>query len=277
MMGEKFNYDLAGAEHWRVEDPASTTDIRARRYFGDKLKEATVNSEISINQKGKDALLLTIFRRVTISINDEPENIAVIPPMVSGITDKIFLCKCTPVKKAFEPFTSNGEVDRQCVWQTIAGEVGAFRAWLLADKGLGELPLTLRNPRFGITAWQHPALLGSLADLSPESRLLSLLDDVLFEEDDAGKIGPFEGKAVEIERKLREGKFSFEADKLLKFNGACGTYLSRLAKQHPERISKRLKDGFSVWTITKPAVVSSRPVFAWCAGRTCGGVATCAS
>lgn len=256
MMGEKFNYELAGAEHWRIEDPASTTDIRARRYFGAKLKEATVNSEISINQKGKDALLLTIGRRVTISVNDEPENLSVIPPLDDSIKDKIFLFRCDRVEKSLAKFLDDrGELDRKKLWDTIAGEIKAVRGWLF--NGLADLPLDLRNRRFGVKSWHHPELLAELANLSPESRLFSLLDAVLFENYNAKDIGFYEGKAIDIEKALRASQFAFEADKLLKYHGACGTYLSRLEKQQGERISRRLKDGYAVWRIQKPSITNN--------------------
>ena len=251
MMGEKFNYELAGAEHWRIEDPASTTDIRARRFFGAKLKEATVNSEISINQKGKDALLLTIGRRVTISVNDEPENLSVIPPLDDSIKDKIFLFKCCAVVDGLAKFKDDkGELDRKALWQCVCDEVKVMRHWLV--NGLGELPKELRNVRFGVKAWHHPELLAELANLAPESRLLSLLDEVLFKELKPEDLQSYEGKAIDIEKQLRASDFSFEADKLLKYHGACGAYLARLEKQHPERISRRIKDGYAVWTIKKP-------------------------
>src|SRR6185312_10273067 len=88
LMGEKFNKDLSGAEHWMVEDPGTSTDNRTRREFGAKIKEATVNRDLRINGKGKDAGLLQVFRRVTISINNEKEELAVAPPMVEGVADK---------------------------------------------------------------------------------------------------------------------------------------------------------------------------------------------
>ena len=249
MMAEsQFNADLAWGEHWQIEDPASTTDIRTRRLFGSKLKECTVNRDFSIHQKGKDALLLPVFRRVTISVNDEPENLSVIPPLDDSIRDKIFLFKCSPVSAALAQFKDGQDnLDRKKLWESVCAEVPAIRAWLL--NGLDKLPAALRNVRFGIKAWHHPDLLNELSNLSPESRLLTLLDEVLF---DAADDAPFEGKAIEIEKALRDSKFAFEADKILKYNGACGAYLSRLCKSYPERISKRLSHGYTVWTITKP-------------------------
>ena len=251
MMGEKFNYELCAAEHWCMEDPASTTDIRARRFFGAKLKEVTVNSTIAINQKGKDALLLQIARRATISVNDEPENLSIIPPMDESIKDKINLYKCRVVVEALKPFLDDqGNLDRLALRKAILDEIPQVRAWLLHK--LGVLPEDQRDVRFGLKSYHHPDLVGELSNLSPESRLMSLLDEVLFQEEKDQIVKDFEGKAIDMEKALRDSRFAFEADKILRYNGACGAYLSRLAKQHPDRISKRLNHGYAVWTIKKP-------------------------
>lgn len=244
MMGEtQFNYDLAGAEHWMIEDPASTTDIRTRRQFGAKLKEATVNRDFSIHQKGKDALLLPVFRRVTISVNDEPENLAVIPPLDASLADKLFLFKCD---------MANVGDDRKAIWATIVKEVPIIRAWLV--NGLAKLPAEFKDNRFGVKAWHHPDLLAELANLSPETRLLGIIDDVLW-----GDVEPGEPllsatlKSLDLEKRLRTSSFGFEVEKILKFSSACGTYLARLAKQLPERISKSVEAGYATWTIKPPA------------------------
>jgi hypothetical protein len=252
MMGEsQFNYDLALSEHWQIEDPASTTDLRTRRTFGAKLKECTVNRDFAIHQKGKDALLLPIFRRVSISVNDEPENLAVIPPMDASIEDKVMLFKCERVLKALEPFKdAKGELDRKKVWEHVLAQVPMIRAWLPTMK---DIPADLRNTRFGIKAWHHPELLAELAGLAPESRLLQLLDAVLFDAQEEAPRLAVCLRALDLEKRLQESSFAFETAKLLKHPGACGTYMARLAKQMPERISKRTKDGYPHWNIEPPS------------------------
>lgn len=244
MMGEKFNYDLAGAEHWMIEDPPSSTDIRARRLFGNKLKEATVNRDIAINQKGKDALLLPVFRRVTLSVNHETENLSVVPPFDASISDKIFLFLCD---------VADVGSDRKKTWETLVAEIPHLRAWLLGG-GPGPLPAELSDSRFGIRAWHHPDLLKDLSDLSPEIRLLELIDHVIFETRKPDEPAlPWEGKTILLERDLRRSEFQTEVQNLLKFTTACGVYLARLLKQQPERFSKTTRRDGVFWTIQPPA------------------------
>jgi hypothetical protein len=236
-----FNKDLTGAEHWQIEDPASTTDMRARRKFGNMLKDATVVRDISIHQKGKDALSLPIFRRVTLSVNDEPENLSVVPPLDGSILDKIFLFRCSP---------ANVGEDRKAIWAKVMAEIPVIRGWLLA---LPAVPKDQRDNRFGVRAWHHPALMEELSNLSAETRLLQAIDQTLFDDKKEKFQAPEEFKSVELEKLLRESPYGFSVEKLLHFGNACGAYLARLAKTQPERVSKRMKQGHAYWIIKPPA------------------------
>jgi len=258
----QFNGDLVGSEHWQIEDPASTTDLRTRREFGCKLKEATVNKDVPIHQKGKQqSSLVPIFRRVTLSVNDEPENLSVVPPMDGSIKDKVFLFRCYVVSKAFEPFVlsnegtellsgfkNTGEYNRQAAWSAFMGELDTIRAWLL--KVFLKVPETLREGadgrRYGLNSWHHPELMEILSSMAPEVRLLSLIDEVCFDKDKT----PWIGRSTELERQLKKSDFGFEAEKVLRFIGSCGAYLAKLSKTHPKRVAKRMKDGNAIWTIT---------------------------
>lgn len=244
MMGEtQFNKDLSAAEHWMIQDPPTTTDIRTRRLFGCKLKECTVNRDFSIHQKGKDALSLPIFRRVTISVNDEPENLAVVPPMDPSIVDKVFLFKCSK---------ANVGSDRKATWQTILKEVPLIRAFLLR---MPPVPDALRCDRFGIRSWHHSDLLAELSNLSAENRLLSVIDQVLLpEEADGIAQSTFTVKSMELEKQIRASAYGFAVEKLLSYSGACGSLLGKLSKSQPERVQKVIRDGVTFWKIHRPQI-----------------------
>jgi energy-coupling factor transporter ATP-binding protein EcfA2 len=249
MMGQtQFNRDLCAAEHWQIQDPPTTTDMRTRRLFGSYLKEATVNREFSIHAKGKDALYVPIFRRITISVNDEPENLAVVPPMDPSIEDKIFLFRCARAEVGS---------DREEIWARVLSEIHQIRFWLLTDKNLS-IPKEHRDDRFGVKAWHHPELMEELTALSAENRLLQIIDQVLY--DGEGPHGSKTVKAIELEHSLRESKFGFACEKLLSYSGACGSHLGKLSKSHPKRIQKHVKDGTSFWTIQPPSFEPTKVV-----------------
>lgn len=241
MIGETaFNAELAGAEHLQIEDEAASTDIRARRKFGASVKDFTVNSLMSIHAKGRQAVNLVTFKRLTLSVNDEPEALMVLPPLDDSLKDKIMLFRC---ERAELP------ADRKRIWNSVLKELPAFLTWL--DKW--SIPARLRqgreSKRFGVDTYHNKDLFELLSHVSPETRLLNLVDEAIkwHEEDHRTWIGT----AVQLEKKIRTCVFGSSVDKLFYYDTACSVYLSRLAQQHPERVS-RGSSKRAEWTICGP-------------------------
>lgn len=266
MMGEtQFNKDLCGAEHWMIQDPPSTTDMRTRRFFGAKMKECTVNRDFSIHQKGKDALSLPLSRRLSISVNGEPENLAVIPPFDPSIADKVFLFRCECKEVMAEWWKGENGEDRKKVWERILSEIPLLRSYLLHK--LLKLPEEFEDSRFGVAAWHHPELLTELANLSAENRLMQVIDQVLFPGKEKDEF-PQTLKAMDLEQQIRKSEYGFAVEKLLSYSGACGSLLAKLAKSHPERVQKVVREGQPLWRIHPPKNVEenqngteSKPAF----------------
>ena len=98
-------------------------------------------------------------------------------------------------------------------------------------------------------SYQNPELLDLISELSPEIRLLNLIDEVLFEKADA----PWRGSAEQLEQLLYRSAFSFQVEKLLHFSTACGVYLARLAAKN-NRIEPHKKGAHRVeWLIRAPS------------------------
>ena len=233
-----FNADLASAEHLMLEDKgAASFDIRTRRKFGESVKDFVVCSQMSIHDKGIKAEVLATFRRVTMSINDEPENLLSCPPLDPSIQDKIIILKCVDAGLSGS---------RATIWKQLTSELPAL-AWHL-DRW--KLPPEMCDRRYGVKAWHHPELLEGLQSLSDETRLLSLIDQVLF----TGQLldGPWTGTSEKLEAELVGSAMGFAATKILgKFTGACGTYLGRL-KGKTDRITSKKLHGTTVWAIRSP-------------------------
>jgi len=252
--GTQFNADLFGAEHLMIEDEHSSTDIRSRRAFGSNIKQFTSNRTQSCHGKNRQALTLTPFWRVSISVNDEPEAMMVLPPLSDSVHDslgdKIILLSAQKAEMPL-PTVENGEW--QMFWRTLIGELPAFLDFLVH----WNIPGELRHPRFGVKAWQHPRLLTALDALAPETRLLVLIDEVIFTEieDPPGtKNGihrevTWEGTAEQLERRLCISSFDNEARRLLSWPSATGTYLGRLAQKHPDRVKPARTGDARNWII----------------------------
>lgn len=253
MIGEtNFNRDFCGAEHWMIEDPRGSKAMQERIHFGARLKEGTVNRYYTIHAKNKDGIYLPLLRRITISINMELEYLSVLPPMDHSIADKISLFLCSAVQKAFLPFRDKktSELSREKIWTRVTEEMPAIRAWLLKHYRASYIPTNFRDDRFVVSAFHHPELLHSLSSLSHENRLLELIDDLYFSDSETIQV-PVEKKTGELQNALLE-KNRFESEKVLRYPGACGSHLGKLARSMPERITMRRVNGYALWTINPP-------------------------
>jgi hypothetical protein len=249
----KFNGALAGAEHWAIGDPDSTTDMKTRRQIGTKLKQCLVEPEFEIEFKGKDALLLPLFRRVTLTVNKEPENLAVVPPIDNSLMDKVFLFSCAPAKLGS---------DRIHIGKMLREQAPLLRLWLLRYYCASRLPKEWResseqNGRMGIRAWQHPDLFEILSGLSMEAKLLNMMDQAFFDEKSTA-CDRVKGKARDIEKRLRDSKqFSdVQLDKMFPHPSTCGTLLERLHRDYKERVliekAAKQNSGVTIWRIEPP-------------------------
>ena len=235
----EFNGDLFGAEHLMIEDEVAFTDIRARRHFGARIKDFTVNATQSCHGKNRPALSLKPFWRMSITLNDEPENLLILPPIDDSLEDKIILLKA---KKAGLPADIGSAEGRVRYWAQLMKELPMFLDTLIQFP----IPAALQSGRFGVKHFQHPTLITALNEMSPEMRLMGLIDAALTEDE---HVGQWTGTATELERLLSESKVGFESRKLLEWNNATGTYLGRLAKKLPNRVHALRTNSARQWTV----------------------------
>ena len=237
-----FNSELFGAEHLVIADENSNRDMNSRRLFGSRIKDYTVNTSMHCHGKFREALTLTPCQRLTISLNDEDDNLLILPPIDESLSDKIILLKiCVPEF----PLDSSGVVNRQSLWETIKDELPGLIHYVEQFK----IPEELTDSRFGLKGFQHPILMEALEELNPEGKLLELIDQHLLSENT-----PWEGTTIKLEAELLDSYSDCrrQAEKILKYPMAAKKYLMHLKKKHPNRISTRESNGKSLWVIRQP-------------------------
>src|ERR1044071_2179644 len=232
-----FNGELFDAVHQMIEDEVSSRDMRGRRHFGTMVKNMIVNEVQRCHMKYVQALSLRPLWRVTVSLNDKPEDILVLPPLDESLEDKFILFK---VSKGVRP-----DLPREQVWRRLVGELPQFIKFL----NDWEIPTAIRCERYGVTHYHQPELLAALSELAPEPRLLSLIDAVLFSTP-ADRLDSWEGLAIDLERRLLDSNLAAEARALFGFTNACATFLGRLERSHPNRVSSRRLKGRTMWLIS---------------------------
>jgi hypothetical protein len=240
-----FNAHLFGAEHLMIEDEVPSTDLRSRRAFGAQLKSVTVNMEQQCHAKGQTPLMLRPFWRLTITLNDEPENLMVLPPIDESVHDKITLLRAQAQPM---PMPTGTIDEREAFWGRLVADIPG----MLYHLQNWTIPEAMRSQRFGVTHYHHPDLLAGLAELAPEHRLLSLIDGYLFNGSPT-----WSGTSEELERALTASASACrpEAARLFTFNTAAGTYLGRLAKRYPLRVRSERSMTARTWVILKEGAI----------------------
>jgi len=213
-----FNQDLIGAEHVMIEDEQASADIRARRNFGASLKDMVVNEDQRLHAKGKDAIVLRPFWRVTVSTNNEPENLNILPVMDDSIRDKVMIFK---TGSGF-PRAPAHPAERKGFWDSLVSQIPALLHMLLTYN----IRQADVDSRYGVAAWHHPEIMDVISEASPEWRLWDLICDARIAGTQAGE---WQGTALELMRAL-EDKNSTAVRQLLRSSQSCGIYLGRLAK-----------------------------------------------
>ena len=239
-----FNSDLFEAEHLMIEDEQASTDIRARRNFGAQLKNITVVDWQRCHAKNRVAISLSPFWRLSVTVNDEPENLMVLPPIDDSIEDKLIILRASKFRMPMPTATLQ---QRKAFWQRLVDELPAFLDFLLQWK----IPDYLVGERFGIRHFHHYEILRAIDALAPEQRLLRLIDEEIFHGDSEEV---WEGSSEQLERQLTEDQSGcrHEARRLFTFLNACGVYLARLHKKYPNRFKPIHKRDGNRWRIHPP-------------------------
>ena len=240
-----FNSGMFAAEHLMIEDEAASTRMENRKALGAMIKAITVNETQACYTKHGEEITLTPFWRLSITMNEEPEDLMVLPPFYDGVEEKILLLKASPVTM---PMPTETLPERKAYWNALVSEVPAFLATMEAY----QIPHQLKHSRFATKTYHHPDLLEKVGQLQPEYRLMSLIDDCqhLF----GFGTKEWQGTALKLESLLSDKDWSLghQARNLLTYQNTCGTLLGRLASQNPERVAKvKTTDGNTVWQIMK--------------------------
>ena len=258
-----FNGELFHSEHLILEDELASRDMRSRRRFGQALKAAVANMVQRCRRMRCEGVGLRPFWRITLSLNDSPEDLLVLPPLDDGIRDKVILLV---VNHGPPPRPIRSPEDRVALWSELTNELPAFLAHLES----WSIPAAIQSERYGVVQFHHPRILVALRELASEFRFLEIVDAVLFRNggDDFDAINddpldlPWQGSALDLERKLLKSDFEREIGNLLSFNNAAGTFRRRLEKEFPNRVRYVTIRGRRLWRIEPPVLPPNESIAA---------------
>jgi hypothetical protein len=237
-----FNAELFAAEHLCLDDDIPFTDAKARRRFGTYIKNVTASDNAPCFAKYQTPVTLTPFWRLTVSTNDEAENLMIIPVLDESLIDKVMLFETA---KQPMPMPTGTDAEREAFRLAIAAELPAFAAALLRF----EIPEEIRHARFGVRSYLNPRILELVSEIQPENKLQEVIDQEIF---GMGGIDPWKGTATRLESALRGGSLREQVSRLLYSNNMCGILLNRLARKANARVTVTDHHGCSFYRISPP-------------------------
>jgi len=239
--GSVFNDSLAGCEHWAIEDQGHT-DSESRKDLAVAIKQAVANDGIAYHPKGKALKVVQAFRRLSISLNDEAKYLAVLPSMDPSLEDKLLLLHA---HKGGIP-EDHGDLEIQKAYAAkIKGELPAFLHYLL------NLEIDPKyKGRFGVADYKNPEILRMMEAMEPEFQALEYIEELWNEEINKKRFGRVEGTTSWILSCLLESGVGRQVQALCRGSTrAFGRYLASLAKKRPDKITSRILDGKTLYTI----------------------------
>lgn len=237
-----FNSDLMGAEVLAFEDETQRRDAASRRHFGESIKSMLFARDVHCHPKHGIPVVLRPIWALTISVNDDPEHLQVLPQIDDSLSDKLLMLKCVKAPRA----VPDGVNETAWLEHLVRIQGPAFLR--LVDSH--PFPEKHFDARTRIKGWQNPDILTAIEGLSPELQLLNLIDDVLF----AGSVvlSTWTGTSEQLSRELRASQYTREVEKLFSWPTACGVYLGRLAQSRPHRVGMSRKTSGRIWSISPP-------------------------
>lgn len=255
--GTPFNEHLFAAEHWMIEDEYSSGDLKSRNQLGTAIKNFVANAQKLNHGKNKVPFLMPLLLQfMTLSLNDEMENIAQLPQKHPSLDGKVSLydCSCSPM-----PMPTRTPAEKAAFLAQLMRELPC---WIYDLIHKTPMPAKWQTGRF-MVPWRAERISRALDALQPETKFRSIVhylywgpgelsrDGILFvQSSENAKIGA----ATDIEADLRhkDSVVKSLADDLLRHPSACGRYLSRLCDRFPEEFSFRRTMYSRIYTIRRP-------------------------
>lgn len=240
-----FNSHLFGAEHLMIDDQAGSKNATRRATFGQNLKGLINGQAQHYHAKHRAALSLKPFWRLTISVNDDPDHLELLPNLDPSLSDKLMILRAEHHEMPMPTHIDDG---RLAFWEKLCSEL----PHMLFDLMHGfEIPEEIRSERFGVMHYHDPEVLRALGELATETILLGYIDLLYF---DGQNTSSHRARAEDIQADLARSEYARAVEKLVPNPRIFGRYLGLLEERHPGRVKKTRQKGKNLWTIYPPPV-----------------------
>jgi hypothetical protein len=115
--GDRFTAHLFHAEHHMIEDKAFEKDYWNVNNLGTYTKNVAANDSELYHKKQGTPLNLPVFRRLTVSCNDNEENVRILPAIDESMLEKVSAYYCNPVDIPMDTQTTDGRRAFESAWK----------------------------------------------------------------------------------------------------------------------------------------------------------------
>ena len=140
---DTFNDHLFSKYFWTVDDETPNSSRSSRTSFTAKVKEHVANDEFLMNGKNKQPGRAQWCGRLSITLNDDPMSLKILPDLDMSVKDKVMIFKMNK----FNAFTRG-------FMNEILAEVPYFARYIYDY----EIPEELIDVRFGVKAYVDPMI-----------------------------------------------------------------------------------------------------------------------
>jgi hypothetical protein len=227
----RFGADLIGAELLVIDDAAASKDHRARLTLAQNIKNSLFAGSVRVEGKNKDAFNCAPVQALMIAVNDDPQHLRVLPELDETMRDKIILLSAQS-----NALPSDMVGNRDLISAAIDRALPAFLHQLeTTDFQQNYDPQTGR-----LRCFWNGEIVASIGALSPEMHLVELLWQCPEVANSVTSSGEWVGTASQLQALLtRYGSDTkHAAERLLCWQGACGTFLGRLCQDPDTGVTK---------------------------------------
>ncbi len=246
-----FNAELVGAEHLLIEEVPSSSRHEERLFFGERIKEIVANDTARLHKKNRDAVTVSPFWRLSITLNDNPEKLRCLPPLTDDLAEKIIMLQVRSAPEFWARFADATD-PREAFRDAIERELPAFAHWLL----FMPIPAHLQARRYGVASFIHEEIGLTIYEGEPEHHLLLLIDKGLWDEQEK-PVAPWRGDAEDLKQALCAEASANRGSATRLMGGVqlstIGIWLSHLASKFPARVTKHRTAEKREWVIHPPA------------------------
>ena len=244
---DRFNSDLSTAEHLAVKEIPAVMKGDVRAHFKERIKMLAVNDTFRVAAKFAEAANLDPFWRLSITANDTPDALRMLPALSNDISDKVLLFRTTAAPL---PMPTNTTAERIAFRETLAAELPALLYDLTETDDLRNQHPHLFGGRFGLREYADPELAARLREDAPEMELWDLIERCI----DPGE--DWTGSASDLEGRLQSqsSPVTESAARFFRKMGAA-KLLGRLAAEMPGVVFRGRDSDKRWWCIKRPATL----------------------